>query len=306
MADFSERIPEDLEDSIQLPTDPEQRRRWQDANRSWWESNPMRYDFTDELNLEEWSPEYFAEIDRRFFASASEFMPFRNRPFDEVVDFARLAHQDVLEIGVGSGTHAQLLSSTAKSFTGIDLTEHAIAATSARLGHAGIDAKLERMDAESMTFEDESFDFVWSWGVIHHSANTDGIISEIQRVLRPGGEAAVMVYHRSFWVYYVLAGLFHGVLRGELLRSRSLARSLQSFTDGAIARFYTEQEWRDLVGSRLTVEEVKIYGQKTDLLPLPAGHIKEELKRRIPNTWSRFVTNDLRQGQFLFARMRRA
>ena len=48
-----------------------------------------------------------------------------------------------------------------------------------------------------------------------------------------------------------------------------------------------------------------IYGPKTDLLPLPAGALKNRLRHLIPGAWSRFVTNDLRQGQFLFARMRR-
>jgi len=265
----------------------------------------MLYERAEELDLEPWSPAYFAEVDRRFFAAAQESMPGGERPFDAVIDYEGLAEKDVLEVGVGLGAHAQLLAASARSFTGIDLTDHAIGATSARLKHAGLEAKLERMDAEEMSFADASFDYVWSWGVIHHSANTERIVSEIARVLRPGGEAAVMVYHRSFWVYYVLAGLFHGVFRGELLRSRSLPRTLQSFADGAIARYYTEEEWRDLVGSRLQVEEVKIYGPKTDLLPLPAGALKNRLRHLIPGAWSRFVTNDLRQGQFLFARMRR-
>ncbi|MBK7629848.1 MAG: class I SAM-dependent methyltransferase [Ignavibacteriales bacterium] len=57
-----------------------------------------------------------------------------------------------------------------------------------------------KMDAEALQFEDNSFDFVWSWGVIHHSSNTRKILEEIQRVLKPGGEAIIMVYHRSIWV----------------------------------------------------------------------------------------------------------
>jgi 2-polyprenyl-3-methyl-5-hydroxy-6-metoxy-1,4-benzoquinol methylase len=305
MVDFKQRIPQDFHSPTHLPRDESQRDRWQDANRTWWESNPMRYDFSDEIHEEQWSRAYFEEIDRRFFQSAAEFMPPARTPFDAVIDFPGLKRKDVLEIGVGSGTHAQLLATAAGSFTGIDLTEHAISATKARMECFGLDGRLERMDAERMSFPDESFDYVWSWGVIHHSANTDQIISEITRVLRPGGEACVMVYHRSFLVYYVLAGLFHGLLRGEIFRMGSLDRALQSLTDGAIARFYTQDEWRALIGPRLSIEEVCVFGQKADLLPLPAGRLKNELRRRIPNEVSRFITNTCRQGVFLYTRMRK-
>ena len=67
------------------------------------------------------------------------------------------------------------------------------------------------MDAEHLEFPDETFDFVWSWGVIHHSANTEAIIREIHRVLKPGGEARVMVYHRNsinFWIGLILIRRF--------------------------------------------------------------------------------------------------
>jgi len=45
---------------------------------------------------------------------------------------------------------------------------------------------------------------VWSWGVIHHSANPANVLKEIQRVLRPGGRAITMVYYRGWWNYFVM------------------------------------------------------------------------------------------------------
>jgi hypothetical protein len=47
-----------------------------------------------------------------------------------------------------------------------------------------------------------------------------------------------MVYNRSLWGYYVVGGLIHGVLMGDLLKTRSLHRTVQRTTDGAMARFY--------------------------------------------------------------------
>ena len=85
----------------------------------------MRYDWTARLEAQEFSSEAYDEIDRRFFSVARQFMPWTREPFDALIPFDQLPQMDVLEIGVGSGSHAQLLARFAKSFTGIDLTEYA-------------------------------------------------------------------------------------------------------------------------------------------------------------------------------------
>ena len=195
MSIFDRGMPSDISAPTQLPTDEKQHDRWQEANRSWWQSNPMRYDWLGDNPAEEFSREFYEEVDRRFYQSVRAYMPWKKLPFDPVIDFESLTNQDVLEIGVGSGSHAQLLSSNAKSFTGIDLTDYAVESTNRRLNCFGIDATVKQMDAEHLEFPDESFDFVWSWGVIHHSADTRQILSEIQRVLKPGGRCVTMVYH---------------------------------------------------------------------------------------------------------------
>src|SRR6202035_167820 len=68
----------------QLPRDEDEHRRWQIANRSWWESAPMRYDWREAIAQPAGSAAYFQEIDRRFFAAARSFMPWREIPFDAV------------------------------------------------------------------------------------------------------------------------------------------------------------------------------------------------------------------------------
>ena len=196
-----------------LPETAEQASQWQDRNRSWWQAHPMRYDWKTPLGIKDFSREFYDEIDRRFFQDAEEYLPSRMRPFDRLIPFEQLPELDVLEIGVGSGSHAGLMAPSARTFTGIDLTEFAVKSTSERLRQAGSNSQVLCMDAEKMEFPDESFDFIWSWGVIHHSADTRRVLSEMRRVLRPGGRAVIMVYHRSFWGYYVLSGLIHGLVR---------------------------------------------------------------------------------------------
>jgi ubiquinone/menaquinone biosynthesis C-methylase UbiE len=295
---FSRKAP-GFNSPIALPADNEQRQCWQDANRQWWESQPMRYDWTEKIPAEEYSKEYFEEIDRRFFAATGAFMPWKRIPFDTLVDFASLRRKDVLEIGVGCGTHAHLLASHARSFTGIDLTQYASDCTRRRMKVFELPATILRMDAESLQFPDNSFDFVWSWGVIHHSANTRQILSEIRRVLRPGGRAVTMVYHRNFWNYYVVSGFFRGVLGGQLYKTRSLNALLQQQTDGALARHYTEREWSDLVSDLFTVEYSRVFGMKVELLPLPRGRLKSALEQVLPDRLGRLFTNQGKLGTFL-------
>jgi len=289
----------------QLPCDEAQRREWQSINKMWWEATPMRYDWREALDAPVGTKAYFEEVDSRFLASVYKYMPWNNVPFQALIPFEELRDKDVLEIGTGLGTHAQLLSPYCKSFTGIDLTEAASALTAQRLRLLGLPGRALQMDAENMQFTSNSFDYIWSWGVIHHSADTRRILAEMKRVLRPGGKATVMVYHRSWWSYYASA-LLRGVFRGQLKRYGNLHRVAQAATDGAIARYYTSYEWGEISAGLFDVESIRIYGLKAEILPFPPGTPKRLLERLIPDAIGRLLTNHLRLGSFLVAEMRRA
>jgi SAM-dependent methyltransferase len=293
-----------FDNPTQLPRDDAQRRMWQSANKTWWESTPMRYDWRDEIAAAPGSEAYFIEIDRRFLSSASKYMPWRNVPFDQIIPFEELLDKDVLEIGVGQGTHAQLLAPRCKSFTGIDLTSHAAEMTARRLKLFNMSGKVLQMDAEDMDFSDNSFDFIWSWGVIHHSADTRRVLKEMHRVLRPGGRCTAMVYHRSWWTFYICA-LLKGVFQRQLAKNGNLHHLNQRATDGAIARYYTPGEWQVITLDLFAVESVQIYGLKTDLIPLPYGRVKRLVENFVPDSVVRFLTSHLRMGSFLVVKMRK-
>jgi len=286
-----------------LPRSDSEAKEWQTANRDFWESNPMRYDWHESVQPEEFSELFYEEIDKRFFADVSEYMPWDRRPFDNLIDFDSLKDQRVLEIGVGNGSHAQLLAASAGSYTGIDLTEYAVKSTSTRLRLRGIEATVQRMDAENLSFPDASFDFVWSWGVIHHSSDTRAILRQIHRVLKPGGKAVIMVYHRGWWNYYVLGGLVHGLVRGELLKTRSLFKTVQRQTDGALARYYAQNTWRSLVADKFDVDYTTITGSKTDVFPIPGGKVKSALMGSVPSRFTRFMTDQCQMGGFLISQI---
>jgi ubiquinone/menaquinone biosynthesis C-methylase UbiE len=298
-------VPAGFDNPIALPSTPAEERAWQEANREWWEQHPMRYDFSETLRVEEFSRQFYDEIDKRFFADAATMIPSRKLPFDALIDYESLKHKDVLEVGCGNGSHAQLLVQHVRSYTGIDLTSYAVKSTTQRLRYLGGNGTIRQMDAERMDFPDESFDFIWSWGVIHHSANTRQIIKEMHRVLRPGGEARIMVYHRSFWNYRVFSGLIAGIAHGHLFRTKSFHEASQMMTDGAIARLYTSQEWKSLVSDLFAVGDIQILGSKAGLVPLPPGRAKRGLMSLIPNAVSQFLNNRMKFGTFLFSTLRK-
>ncbi len=134
-------------------------------------------------------------------------------------DFASGKERDVLEIGVGMGCdHLQWARAHPRRLCGIDLTPRAIALTGRHLGLHGFDSELQVGDAEALPYADASFDLVYSFGVLHHSPGTPRAIEEVCRVLRPGGTARIMIYHRAsltglmLWARYAL-------LAGRPLRS---------------------------------------------------------------------------------------
>jgi SAM-dependent methyltransferase len=147
-----------------------------------------------------------------------------------IFEFARFDEgrgRDVLEIGVGMGAdHLEWAKESPRSLTGIDLTPRAIELTRARLDTYGLTSSLECGDAECLPFPDESFDLVYSWGVLHHSPDTPRAVAEVYRVLRPGGVARVMIYHRWSITGYLL-WLRYGMLSGRGL-SEVYARYLES------------------------------------------------------------------------------
>jgi SAM-dependent methyltransferase len=177
--------------------------------------------------------------------------------------------RDVLELGVGMGAdHLEWARSRPRSLTGIDLTPSAVAYTSQRLRLFGLASRLLVADVERLPLPHEAFDLVYSWGVIHHSPDTPAAALEIRRVLRPGGQARVMIYHRHSLVGYML-WLRYGLLVGcpRLGLSETYARYLES--PGTKA--YSLEEARRLFGGFSEVR-VRTLLSPGDLLQGAVGH----------------------------------
>ncbi len=122
----------------------------------------------------------------------------------DFVDFKSLKGKKVLEIGVGLGADHQKFAEAGAILNGIDLTERAIEHTSRRFQLLGLKSNLQKADAEKLPFNDNYFDLVYSWGVLHHTPDTSKAINEIYRVLKIDGELNVMIYHKYSFVGFML------------------------------------------------------------------------------------------------------
>jgi SAM-dependent methyltransferase len=99
------------------------------------------------------------------------------------------------EIGLGLGADHEKFAEAGAILHGIDLTERSVRLTKLRLLLRGLISDIRVGDAESLPYESNSFDLIYSWGVIHHTPDTVRAAQEILRVLKPGGEFKVMIYH---------------------------------------------------------------------------------------------------------------
>jgi 2-polyprenyl-3-methyl-5-hydroxy-6-metoxy-1,4-benzoquinol methylase len=90
----------------------------------------------------------------------------------------------VLDIGCGEGYFAAALAQRGAEVVAVDVAEEPLRRARALL--PGLDARLVEPEAP-LPLEDSSFDVVWSGETIEHVADTSQWLSEVRRVLRPGG-----------------------------------------------------------------------------------------------------------------------
>jgi ubiquinone/menaquinone biosynthesis C-methylase UbiE len=215
-----------------------------DQVRSFWNRTPCgSWDAT----APEGTPEYFAQIEARRY----ELEPFIGR----FAQFRTTSGQSVLEIGVGLGTDHVQFARAGASMHGVDLTDKGVDLVGRRLALEGLSSELRVADAEQLPFETDSFDYVYSWGVLHHTPDTPRAVAEAIRVLKPGGRLCVMLYSRHAWVSYGL-WLRNGPLSRRPLRS--IADVLHHHMESIGTQGFTKREVRRMFAGvdHLRIEKV--------------------------------------------------
>jgi SAM-dependent methyltransferase len=176
------------------------------------------------------SREYFRAADKILFEWNH---PCHNEagPFGRIFPYERYRGRRVLEIGCGQGGMAALWAERGALLTAVDLNPDAIAATKTRFEQRQLPGDIRQVDARELPFADATFDYAYSWGVLHHSPSLERSIAQMMRVLRPGGEFGVMLYNRHSILYWYQILYLEGWLHAE----RKFLTPLQlasRYTDG--------------------------------------------------------------------------
>ena len=275
--------------------------------RAFWQANPCGVKFADA-----------APGTRRFYELVEAHRYTKEWHIPIAADFAGARGLKVLEIGCGLGTDGAQFAEAGADYTGVDLTEAAVELARKRFELFDLKGKFETADAENLPFADESFDLVYSHGVLHHTPETEKAIKEIHRVLRPGGRAVVMLYHRDSYNYRInisvlrRAGarllrsdkgisLVHRITGERLDSLRDHARLLKSEkesylkpaeflnqnTDGAgnpLARVYSRTEARELFKDFSEVI-LKTYFLNKRWLPVVGKLLPRSLESQLASRW---------------------
>jgi SAM-dependent methyltransferase len=275
--------------------------------RAFWQANPCGVKFADA-----------APGTRHFYELVEAHRYTKEWHIPAAADFAGARGLKVLEIGCGLGTDGAQFAEAGADYTGVDLTEAAVELARRRFELFDLPGTFKTADAESLSFPDESFDLVYSHGVLHHTPDTGKAIQEIHRVLRPGGRAVVMLYHRGSYNYRVNISLLRragaqllkwetGIklvnkITGEPLESlrehaRLLKTERESYlkpdqflsqnTDGAgnpLARVYSRNEARELFKGFSGVT-LKTYFLNKRWLPVIGNILPRSLESRLASRW---------------------
>ncbi len=164
--------------------------------------------------------------------------------------------------------------------TAVDLTEAAVDLARRNAALQGLSVDVRRGDAEDLDCPNASADFVFSWGVLHHTSDTARAVVELARVLRPGGRGLIMVYHRHSLRYFG-KGLYWLLVKGKLLRGHSMASVQRFFTDGYYHRHFTAGDLsRMLAGAGLSVRTTAVTHMAKSMVPRVPERLDNWLKGR--------------------------
>lgn len=274
--------------------------------REFWQQHPCGTKFSDA-----------AVGSRDFFERVAEHRYTKEWHIPQAAHFAGTRGLKVLEIGCGIGTDGAEFAKAGADYTGIDLTEASIELAQRRFALDNLPGTFLVSDAEKLDFADESFDVVYSHGVLHHTPDIETALHEIHRVLKPGGRAIVMLYHRGSYNYRigirVLRRAGVGLLKSERgiklvhrltgepvesLREHaaslsnangnlSAAELLNQSTDGAgnpLARVYSRREALELFNEFRDVT-LRAYFLNKRFIPLVGNLLPRSIETALASRW---------------------
>jgi len=226
-----------------------------------------------------------SSADRKRYFDEVETERYQLEPYiRDFATFERGRGKTLLEVGVGAGTDFINWVRHGAIATGVDLTEEGVRLTRERLELEGLRAEVRVGDAEQLPFDDESFDLVYSYGVLHHSPDTRAAIAEVRRVLRPGGSALIMIYHVPSWVGFMLWSIH---CAAKLRPWKSPRWAIANYLESPGTKAYTVDEARELFLGFSSVHVRTQLGTGDLLLMRPGAKYQRWFHRALWNLYPR-------------------
>ena len=228
--------------------------------------------------------EFFESVLDRRFSEECKWM-------DDIVNFAQFNDKNVLEIGCGAGYDAYQFCKHGAHYTGIDITPENPLLTKKHLSYYGYTPRTFEMDVEHLDLE-EKFDFIFSFGVLHHTPNIKKALCTIHASLKDNGQAQIIVYNKYsiFYVFHVV--LFDWILGLKFLKmSLKDRRSLIEYTTSSakpLVNVYSKKEIHALC-KEAGFEIIKTDIRKLERADLPYIRFISRLYRFIPDAWLDFL-----------------
>jgi ubiquinone/menaquinone biosynthesis C-methylase UbiE len=237
----------------------------------------------------------------RYLGEKSDFEAHARARYElepDIQDFAGFASGRgvrVLEIGVGMGADYEQWLKAGAIATGVDFSAVSLDRCRRRCELAGLVPDLHLADAENLPFAANSFAVVYSYGVMHHSPNTAKCINEAWRVLTPGGEARIMLYH-----HLSLTGIMLW-LRFGLWRGQSIRQCVYQNLESPGTRTFTRTEIFELMRDFENVSIDQVFSPGDLLLHKPSARFSRGAYRLLWKTYPRTIVRKIgkRWGLFL-------
>jgi SAM-dependent methyltransferase len=176
----------------------------------------------------------------------------------------------------------------------VDISATSIEKARRRCEMGGFQPDLRVADAEQLPFPDNSFDIVYSYGVMHHSPNTTQCVREARRVLKPGGQARIMVYHHPS-ITGAMLWLRYGFLRGKSLR-----QSVFDHLESPGTKSYTHAEANALFDGFADIEMRIVFSPGDLLLHQPSARFQSGFYRLVWKLFPRTLVRKLGRPCGLF------
>jgi ubiquinone/menaquinone biosynthesis C-methylase UbiE len=201
--------------------------------QKYWTDNVPGLNMTTHSHSPE-EKEFYIEVDAFRYRYDSYIVPL-------IDSFVRQGEK-VLEIGCGMGTDSRYISRKGANIVSLDLSFNNVSFALKGMRLMDLKGKGVNADAERLPFKDDSFDVVYSFGVLHHTPDTQKAINEVYRVLKPGGKCVIMLYHKGY-AYYALL-LMHGYKK--IFGGYTKDRLMSEYDNTPLSRLYSKNELKKI------------------------------------------------------------